>query len=241
MDDELTGLYTLEKNGEESDGGAAEPTALGGEDGGDALNAKGGETTGSTTRRGPATIKSAAGRGKATAPRKVAKGGKAGNPGNFQGESLLYLQGLLPDYTALQAQADGRGKLDRLDAFWTGLREGFWKRFTWKEFTVTFKETKETAVIDKVNNVGHREARPDGNTHMTLQGTQGLVPLPMQDDHGVCQEPVVSSRERTLQATTQKGPKTAVRMAVVGEAAQRGGGGAREPTCRYRRVERGSA
>ena len=96
MDDELTGLYTLEKNGEESDGGAAEPTALGGEDGGDALNAKGGETTGSTTRRGPATIKSAAGRGKATAPRKVAKGGKAGNPGNFQGESLLYLQGSYP-------------------------------------------------------------------------------------------------------------------------------------------------
>ena len=92
-------------------------------------------------------------RAKTAVQRNAAKGGKAGNPGNFTGEPLAYLQSLLKDYNTLQAQADERGKIDRLENFWARLRETFWAKFKPAEFRKTFKETDDTALVTKVNKV----------------------------------------------------------------------------------------
>ena len=150
-DDQLAGLLALEED-ERQDGAEDAQKAPNGEgDGRD--TGEGNAIADATTRRGPKPTKSVAPRAKTTSQRQVTKGGKAGNPGNFQGEPLLYLQGLLADYNTLQAQVEGRGKLDCLDAFWTRLRQGFWEKFKWQQFCDKFKETDEARLIDKVNNV----------------------------------------------------------------------------------------
>ena len=108
------GLFTMESEDEEE----VDPKGDGDGREGDEVSEK--DDNGLATGQGHAS--NAAPHAKTAAQSKAAKGGKSGNQGNFTGEPLVFLQSLLKDYIAIQAQSGERGKLDRLNAFWVRMR-----------------------------------------------------------------------------------------------------------------------
>ena len=145
---QVNGLFTIANEDEEGE----DPNGDGDGTDGDEVGEK--DDSGPGTGQGHAS--EAAPHAKAAGQSKPAKGGKSGNQGNFQGEPLIFLQSLLKDYIALQAQARDRGKLDRLNAFWTRMRKAFWAKFEWTQFCDTFKEKDEARLRTKVNQVSFR-------------------------------------------------------------------------------------
>ena len=90
--------------------------------------------------------------------RQLAKGGKSGHPGRFQGAMLEFLESKLPEYQRLPDIGE-QGRCTMLNAFWTSVIDSeFWHKFDLEAVRATFREESimsDDEVIASMNTVSN--------------------------------------------------------------------------------------